>query len=145
MQKLYKASACPSCGNFTNRGLSVDAVVVRNGKVLLIKRAKEPFKGYWGTPGGYVGWDETIEEAVSRELKEETGLIVTTVKFVRYSSSPERHPKQVINFVYFVEADGDPIASDDALEFVWFDLNNLPENLAFDHAENIAMAIKLLK
>lgn len=52
------------------------AVVVHEGRVLLIRRGKEPLRGRWLVPGGTVEWGETLEEAVVRELKEETGLLV---------------------------------------------------------------------
>src|SRR3989337_120379 len=99
---IYKKEPCPECGNFTNRGVSIDAIMIKEGKVLLIKRGIEPFKGYWATPGGYVDWGETVEETVKREVKEETDLNVTSLKLVGVYSSPERHPKQVINLVYLI-------------------------------------------
>ena len=82
MNKIYKNKPCPECGNFTNRGISIDAVIIKRKKVLLIKRGAEPFKDYWGTPGGYVTWDETVEDTVRREVKEETNLDVAGMKFV---------------------------------------------------------------
>jgi 8-oxo-dGTP diphosphatase len=56
--------------------VGVGAVVVLDGRVLLIKRGKEPLKGCWTLPGGTVELGETLEEAVVRELQEETGLLV---------------------------------------------------------------------
>ncbi len=145
MRKIYKDEPCPECGNFTNRGVSVDAVIIKDGRVLLIKRGTEPFKGYWGTPGGYVGWDETVEETVKREVKEETNLEVIGVKLVGIYSSPKRHPKQVINVVYLVEVEGKLKPRDDAAEAKWILLDEIPEELAFDHKQNIEDALKLLK
>src|SRR3989344_3134444 len=128
MSKIYKGEPCPECGNYTNRGVSVDAVIIKNGKVLLIKRGVDPFKGYWGTPGGYVDWDETIEETVKREVKEETDLDVSDLRLVGVYSSPNRHPKQVINLVYLVKVnDGKLKYGDDALNAKWFAFNELPE------------------
>ncbi len=145
MRKIYKDEPCPECGNFTNRGVSVDAVIIKDGTVLLIKRGTEPFKGSWGTPGGYVGWDETVEETVKREVKEETNLEVIGVKLVGIYSSPKRHPKQVINVVYLVEVEGKLKPRDDAAEAKWILLDEIPEELAFDHKQNIEDALKLLK
>jgi len=51
-------------------------LIVRDGRVLLIRRGKEPFKGYWSLPGGGVEPGETMREAVKREVREETGLEV---------------------------------------------------------------------
>ena len=81
MNKIFKDEPCPECGNFTNRGVTIDAVIIKDQSILLIKRGAEPFKSYWATPGGYVGWDETIEEVVKREVKEETNLDVLKCKF----------------------------------------------------------------
>ena len=53
---------------------AVAAVMVRDGKLLLIKRGVEPSKGKWSVPGGRVEWGETLIEAVKREVREETGL-----------------------------------------------------------------------
>src|SRR3989338_7876697 len=100
MQELKRYEQCPHCGRFANRGISIDAVIIIDNKVLLIQRGVEPYKGYWGTPGGYVDWDESTEETVKREVKEEVGLDVTEAKLVGVYSSPTRHQKQVINIVY---------------------------------------------
>lgn len=130
---LKNNEQCSSCGRFANRGVSIDAVVIKDDKVLLIRRGVEPFKGYWALPGGYVEWDESVEEAVKREVREEVGLIVTSLKLVGVYSEPSRHPKQVINVAYLVEVTGEVSAGDDAVEYQWCELNSLPEELAFDH------------
>lgn len=56
--------------------VGVGAVVVREGAVLLVQRAREPLAGQWSLPGGLVELGETLEQAVVRELREETGLVV---------------------------------------------------------------------
>ena len=143
MTKPKRNDPCATCGRFDNRGVSIDAVIIRDSKILLIKRGVEPFKGFWATPGGYVSWDESTEEAVAREVYEETGLSVTGTKLVCVRSQPSRHPKQTINIVYLAEvSDGEAAPSDDATEVKWFALDSIPENLAFDHAQNITDAIK---
>ena len=146
MKKVYKNEPCPECGNFTNRGLSIDAVIIKDKKILLIKRGLDPYKGFWATPGGYVGWDETIEETVKREVKEETCLDVSNLIFVGVYSSPKRHPKQVINVVYLVEVkNGKVRVSDDAVDARWFSINKIPNELAFDHRKNIKNALNLIR
>lgn len=146
MGKIYKNEPCPKCGNFTNRGVSVDAVIIKDNKILLIKRGVDPYKGYWATPGGYVGWDETIEDTVLREVKEETNLKVSSVVMVGVYSSPKRHPKQVINLVYLVEVEeGNLKFADDAVDAKWFSLDSLPEKMAFDHKQNVKDAITILR
>lgn len=146
IKNVRQDKACPYCGRYDNRGLTIDAVIVKDGNVLLIQRGVEPFKGYWATPGGYVRWGETVEAAVRSEVVEETGLEATSLKLVGVYSDPKRHPKQAVNMVYLVEvSDGEPKAGDDADDARWFSLADLPEQLALDHKQNIADALKLLK
>jgi len=109
MKSLDKNQPCPECGRFANRGISIDAVIVKGEKILLIQRGVEPNKGYWGTPGGYVDWDESSEDVVKREVQEETGLEVTNTTLIGVYSSPDRHLKQVINIVYLTEVKDEEI------------------------------------
>lgn len=123
---------------FTNRPLTVDAVIIRNNKILFIQRGKQPFKNYWALPGGYVDWNETIDEAVVREVKEELNLDVENLVFVNYYSKPQRHPKQAINFAFLVIPKSFKFRiGDDAKAGKWFDLDKLPQMLAFDHNQII--------
>lgn len=143
---LLQPGQCPVCGRYNNRGVSVDAVILKGKQVLLVKRGSEQlFNGYWATPGGYVEWNETIEGAVRREVKEETGMKVTNIELIKVDSSPERHPKQVINFVYFVNAKGKPALQKDFLDVKWFSLGKLPDTMAFDHKQNILDTILKMK
>lgn len=129
-------------GGWDNRGVSVDAIVVNeHGELLLIRRGVEPFKGSWALPGGYVDWDETVEEAVARELKEETTLDAVSMVLIGVFSKPSRHPNQVINVAFLVEAKGDASAGDDAVDLRYLPLSDLPK-LAFDHAEIISDYLK---
>jgi 8-oxo-dGTP diphosphatase len=130
--KLKNNEPCPACGRFANRGVTIDALILRKDKILLIKRAAEPFKGFWALPGGYVEWDETTEEAVQREVEEEVGLSVTSLKFIGLYSNPKRHPKQCIDLAYAVETEGEVKAGDDAADYEWKSIQNLPD-LALDH------------
>lgn len=144
MSNLSRNEVCPHCGRYANRGVSIDAVIMKDDSVLLVQRGVEPDKGLWGTPGGYVEWDESVEDTVKREVKEETGLTVTNVRLVEVLSKPERHPKQVINILYLVEVDdGQPVADDDVDDVKWFNLNDLPEKMALDHEQSVKRAVKL--
>ncbi|HTE58152.1 MAG TPA: NUDIX hydrolase [Verrucomicrobiae bacterium] len=129
---------CPRCGRYKNRGLSIDAVIVRDGKILLGKRGAEPCKGQWATIGGYVEWGEKLEEALVREVFEETGLKVTSWRIINVYSDPARHPQQAVNVAYVAETQGDPRPGDDIEEVKWVPLDQIPDNLAFDHAKIIA-------
>jgi 8-oxo-dGTP diphosphatase len=142
MEQLPKNKPCPHCGRYANRGVSIDALIVKNNKILLIKRGSEPFKGFWGIPGGYVDWEESAEEAVKREVSEELGLTVKTVQFIGIYTDPKRHPNQTIDIAYAATISGEPKIGDDAQAFQWADLDNLPE-LAFDHKKIIEDYLKL--
>lgn len=130
---LDNSSKCPQCGEYKNRAISIDAFIEKDGKILLVKRGRDPYKGFWAIPGGHVDFDETVKDAVIREVKEETGLSVGKLSLLGIYSDPGRHPKQVIAVVYKVETTGEPVAGDDAEEFAWFSPDQLPTNLAFDH------------
>ncbi len=130
--------------DYNNRGTSIDAVIIRKGKVLLVLRARDPFKHHWALPGGYVEWDESVEDSVRREVQEETGLSVKELDLVGVYSAPSRHPKQTIAIAYRVEVTSSetPKAGDDAAETRWFSLRELPNDLAFDHRRIISDALK---
>lgn len=134
--ELKNNEPCSHCGRFANRGTTIDAVIMREGKVLLIKRGAEPFKGFWALPGGYVEWDETVEDAVRREVSEELGLSVKYLEFIGLYSDPKRHPRQCIDMAYAVEIEGDIKAGDDAVDYKWESIQSLSE-LAFDHKQII--------
>ena len=87
---IKKGSWCPVCKRYNVRNCVNDIMVVKDGKVLLIKRKRNPQKGWWALIGGYLDWDETLEESVSRELKEEIGLSVNSIKFLGVYSDTGR-------------------------------------------------------
>lgn len=141
MDNLPNNKPCPHCGRYNNRAITIDALIIKNDSILLIKRALEPFKGYWALPGGHLEWDQTAEDAVRKEVKEETGLEVVSMQFLRVYTNPGRDPRQKITLAYQVTAIGDPVAGDDAKEYKWFELKNLPD-LGFDHRQIIEDYLK---
>lgn len=142
--QLKNNEPCPVCGRFANRGTTIDAVIEREGKILLIKRGAEPFKDFWALPGGYVEWGETVEDATRREVKEETGLGVKSLKLIGVYSDPKRHPRQCIDMAYAVEVEGEVKVGDDAVEYKWESINDISD-LAFDHDQIVLDYIKLSK
>ncbi len=114
--------------------LAVDGVVIKDGKLVLIRRKNWPFKGCYALPGGFVEYGEKVEEAVKREVKEETGLDAGIKKLLGVYSDPCRDPRgHMISVVYLMEAEeGELDAGDDASSAHLFSLENLPP-LAFDH------------
>lgn len=119
------------------RPVTVDGLIIKEGKILLVKRNHEPYFGFWAIPGGYVEWEETCEEAVVREVKEETGLRTRIKRMIGVYSGPSRSPSYTITVAYLMEILGGKVEkSYEATEIDWFSLNDLP-TLAFDHKEII--------
>ena len=115
------------------RPLSADSIIIKEGKILLIKRKNEPFKGMWAFPGGLIMDNETMEQCAVREAKEETGLDVKPIRLIGVYSDPKRDPRKVITAAYLCEiVGGEVFASSDAEDIIWFDLDSVPE-LAADH------------
>lgn len=139
--------------NWPRPMVTVDAVVftMSEGRtqVLLVNRGKEPYKGKWAVPGGFIEIDEELEDAVARELAEETGLTGVQLEQMRTFGKCGRDPRgrQIsIAFTGIATEGQDSIhAGDDAAKAKWFDINKLPENLAFDHNEMIKCGIENLK
>jgi 8-oxo-dGTP diphosphatase len=131
--------------------MTVDAAIFRRSgdiwEILLIKRGREPFLGMWALPGGFVEMDETLEEAVERELEEETGLSGIILQQLHTFSKVNRDPRhRTISTVFwglFNENSDTPEAGDDASALEWFDIFGLPK-LAFDHLEVLTLAIQKL-
>ena len=128
--------------------VTVDAVVFNvsgnKPRLLLIKRGKEPFKGQWAFPGGFVNMDEELEDAAVRELEEETGL--TGVKLEQFHTFGKcgRDPRGrniTVAFMGITKTESIK-GGDDAAEAKWFEIDALPENMAFDHKDVAAMAIE---
>jgi len=120
-----------------NRGpkLAVDCVILVDGKVLLIHRRNPPHG--WALPGGFVEYGETVEDAVRREMKEETGLELQDLRQFRVYSDPARDPRgHVVSVVFTARGVGKPEAGDDADRYRLIDLNAIPEaDVVFDHAQ----------
>lgn len=115
-----------------NPFLTVDAIIEIDSGIILIKR-KNPPPG-WAIPGGFVDYGETLEDAVIREAKEETGLDIALVRQLHTYSDPKRDPRHhTVSTIFIVTASGNPVAADDALEVKIFTRDNLPEDIAFDH------------
>jgi len=116
-----------------NRPFACDAVLFNRGKVLLVKRGNPPFKGIWALPGGRIEGNETAEQCLIRETKEETGLSVIPLVFVGIYSNPKRDPRRTISAGFIVKrVSGILKAGSDAADARWFPVSKLPK-IAFDH------------
>ncbi len=128
----------------STRQIAADAVIVNEGKILLVRRGTEPFKGLWALPGGRLEDDETLEQCCIREAKEESGIDVEIVRLVGVYSDPNRDPRKIIAISYLCKpAGGKEIPQEGEIQEVkWFPINQLPP-LASDHGKMIKDALKI--
>lgn len=149
---------CPKCGNrletvlhdhrtrlqcvackfiFYQNAKPTASVILENerGEILLVRRAIEPFKGFWDTAGGFCEEDERPEDAARREIKEELGVEVELTGLIgifmdRYGDNGD----WTLNIHYSGKIKSGQIKpADDIDGYQWFLLNNLPENIAFNN------------
>ncbi len=128
--------------------LAIFTIADNDLKVLLIRRAQEPFKNKWALPGGFVEMDESLEEAAARELKEEASVSDVYLEQLYTFGDPNRDPRgRVISVAYFalVDASRQNIrAADDAAEAQWHSVFK-PPKLAFDHRKILDYAVWRLR
>jgi len=130
---------CVACGrvHYHNAKPCAGALVVRDGRVLLVKRAIQPFLGRWDIPGGFLEEDEHPEAGAVREVREETGLEVQLTGLLgfyvdRYCYGDEGD--YCLNIYFLAEVvGGREHPDDDADDLSWFAPDELPEKIAFDH------------
>ena len=124
---------CPSCHwiHFADPKVAAAVLVQSDGRVLLVRRVNQPFRGLWTLPAGFVDAGEDPAEAARRECLEETGLTVRVTHVVDVVAGRE-HPRGAdFIIVYAAEVlSGELAAADDADLAEWFPLGDLPP-LAF--------------
>lgn len=127
--------------------VAVDALVVNHGKILLIKRRFAPFKNFYALPGGFVKYGEKVEDALVREVKEETGVKIKVMSLFNVYSEPKRDPRAHVISITFLARPikGKPKPCKETVEARWFSLvNALRLKLAFDHRK-ILLELRRLK
>lgn len=112
---------------------AVGAVVLRNGRVLMVRRRNPPSAGQWAVPGGRVRLGEGLAEAAEREVLEETGVTVRAGRPIFAFDAIERDDKGLVRYHYVVvdllaeHVAGEPRARDDALEAAWLGPTDLTD------------------
>ncbi len=128
--------------------IGVGAVIVQDGRVLLIRRGQPPLLGEWSLPGGVLECGEALRDATVREAREETGLVVETVEMlgvyervIRSDDERVRYHYVLIDFLCRPVA-GDLKAGSDAADVRWFTRDELPAlNLAYDANDVVAKGL----
>src|SRR4051794_4672428 len=132
---------CARCGfvrHATSAPTAGAVVEDGEGRILLARRAVEPYRGCWDIPGGYLLEGEHPLDGVRRELREETGLEIELERFLGafmdvYGDAPDANA--TLNLFWSARvAAGEPVAADDVSELRWFREDELPDDdeLAFD-------------
>jgi len=138
-----KKCDCPLC-KFNNPRPTNSAVIIQDGKLLLAKRVKEPFKGEWDFFGGYVNAGESIEESLKREVKEELGVDseITYIGSFPGTAMHEDYKYPVLNFAYLTELRGETkLDKKENSELKWVSLTDV-NKIAFDSNIKILKFIK---
>jgi len=152
---------CPKCGQSYNNKINqyeykcvfcefifynnpkpvVNGIILKpdDNAFLLIQRAKEPFKNYWGLPGGFISYEEDPKAALLRELKEELGIetrirkILGTFNEIYLNKGKKNEIYSTITIVYLTQLSNKPkmIFSEEVKQAEFFTINNIPKNIAF--------------
>ncbi|MDX1372279.1 MAG: NUDIX hydrolase [Nitrososphaeraceae archaeon] len=117
--------------------ITVDAIIPKLSSILLIKRKKDPYKDTLALPGGFVEYSETAEQAIIREIFEETSLKIQVLDILGIYSDPKRDPRGHVMTIVFISKihGGKELQGDDAKEIHWINLKEIDKiKLAFDHS-----------
>lgn len=127
---------CSSCGFvfYQHSKLCASVMVLDWGKLMLTRRGIEPYKGYWDLPGGFLEAGEHPEAGAVREIAEETGLAIRLMElFGLYMDTYGPTDEPTLNFCYLAKIiGGDPAPASDVVELGWFELDDLPDQVAFN-------------
>lgn len=137
------------------RHVTVNALVTRSNQILLGKRGTfkgKPMQesGKWALLGGFMGRDETLIEAVKREVMEESGYTIENVVLFRINDNPLRpkeEQRQNIDLIYLAGVSEKTGRSDEEItKLSWFDIDKTPsmDQIAFDHGDSVEMYKKYL-
>jgi 8-oxo-dGTP diphosphatase len=130
---------------YRNPTPTVDTIIQRDSRILLVKRKNNPFEGYLVLPGGFVNEGELVEDAAKREVKEETSLNIELLDILGVYSDPTRDPRgHMMSTVFIAKISSnnekvDAVAQDDAAAIEWISLEVInTRNVGFDHKRIIS-------
>ncbi|MEJ6404424.1 NUDIX hydrolase [Yoonia sp. 2307UL14-13] len=127
--------------------LGAIAVVIHDGRALLVRRKNEPDAGKWGFAGGHVEWGETAFDAAARELEEETGVLATALRYLTNVDVILRDDAGDVTFHCLLAAvecryeSGTPFAADDVNDAAWFAIEDVA---ALDKSDRVDEMIRLV-
>ncbi len=123
--------------------VGVDVVILKGGRVVLVRRGNPPFRGRFALPGGFLEPGETVEQGARREAREETRLRIVLTGMVGVYSEPGRDPRGPVVTIAFRArpVSGTLRGGDDAAEAKWFPAER-PPPLAFDHRKILRDALR---
>ncbi len=133
-----KKCDCELC-KFENPKTAVTAIVIKDGRVLVLKRKEEPFKGEWDFPGGYLQKDELPEDGLKREMSEELGVACNLDFLGYFTGTASYHDYQfpIINIAYYATIIGEiSINKEENSEASWVPISEL-KTIAFDSNQKI--------
>jgi ADP-ribose pyrophosphatase YjhB (NUDIX family) len=149
LEHSHERVECPACGFVTHSNSEPTAgafITDDEGRILLVKRAHDPYGGTWDVPGGFLEEAEHPVDALRREVLEETGLEVEPVEFVgaridRYGGDPGA--PTTLNLYWTARVTGgEARAGDDASELSWFEPSELPpeDEIGFPNVRELLRA-----
>lgn len=130
---------CPVCGwvHFADPKVAAAVFIEKDGKILLVQRSYNPYKGAWSLPAGFVNAGEAPADAARRECLEETGLDVRITRLLDVYAEKEHPGGADFIIIYGAETvNGNLAAADDAADAVFFPRDALPD-LAFEATKYI--------
>lgn len=131
VEENRERSYCSSCRwtYYPHVAASAVAVVVKNGKVLMVRRVRDPYKNTWMFPAGFVDFGEHPEDTLSREVNEESGLKVTKAELMEIVQC-EDDPRSPGHFLFFyrvsVRGKMRNLDEKENSDIDWFDINSPP-------------------
>lgn len=134
---------CTVCGRnqYRNAKPCAGALIMREGRLLLVQRAISPYRGYWDIPGGFLELDELPADGAVREAQEETGLEVRLIDLFgfyidRYGE--DGRGVYCLNIYFLAEVvGGEECLTAESADLAWFAPDELPDQIAFEHARHV--------